>query len=307
MGGAPRTFAIDMGGCLGWTLQRGNPDSTEFIRCVNDDEFSRISNVVTFCRRQILKPPSRLLVSAYQVWCDIVNRIIDSQEVTQLPYGVHDELESAFVGWLLIWRLVFDQIDYSVCCRFGKESAERSMLSAARHDAYDSHQGYRVIEAMRNLVQHRDMPPLNIRRAKRLDPKSGEVTIGAEFSFPVSWLLQSSKCPAKVKAEFNSDPTRTLDVDDIAADAMAGFHEVFIAITKINYPESVDSVNLLRQIFSEAHPGLPILLRIKRPLAGARVDGGMQVQVERIDDLLKIVREAPFGNPFTPSGEVRSS
>lgn len=228
----------------------------------------------------------------------------DDQEPPHVAYELYDELESAFIGWLLIWRLVFDQLDYNISMRFGKESRERSMFKGARSKAYDTHQGYRVVEAMRNLVQHRDMLPLKATRTRRLDPQSGKVVRGVEFTFPVSWLLESTKCPAKIKAEFEETPAISLDMINIADDAMAGFQQVFVTIVKINHPEMQDSVNLLRQIFGEAHPGLPILLRIKRPDAGARMKGGVQFEIERIDDLLRIVREAPFGEPYRPAGDV---
>jgi hypothetical protein len=300
----PRTFTIDMGGCWGWTLQRGNPDSTEFIRCVDDNEFKRIMNAVAFCRRYVLRSPARLLVSSHQVWRNIVSKMSDHRETPHLSPELYDELESAFIGWLLIWRLVFDQLDHNVSTRFGRESRERLMLKSARSNAYDTRQGYRVVEAMRNLVQHRDMLPLNVSKTGRLDRQSGKAVRGVEFTFPVSWLLESSKCPAKVKAEFKDTPMRVLDMIDIADDAMAGFQEVFVTIIKINRLELLESINLLRQIFGQAHPGLPILLRMKRPDAGARIYDGTQVQMERIDDLLRVVREAPFGEPYRPSGDV---
>jgi hypothetical protein len=47
-------------------------------------------------------------------------------------FAIADELQSAFVGWLLIWRLIIDQADHDITERFGENSSERSMLRQAR-------------------------------------------------------------------------------------------------------------------------------------------------------------------------------
>ena len=295
-----RKFSIDLSYCSGWTLQRGKADSTEFIRCLADAEFEKIKAAAMFCREYVLSPPSRLLISSYQIWRNIITQA-DGQAPGLLPFESSNELQSAFVGWLLIWRLVLDQADHNICRRFGKESNERLLLGQARRDAFDVHRGYRVVEAMRNLVQHREMPPFNLNRNRQLDRQSGQVVNNIEVVFPVSWLLESSKCPAKIKSEFKDSSAEVLSMIDIVDDAMSGFHEVFLTLVRINHPEMMESVNLLRQIFGEAHPGLPVLLRIKRPEAGAIIQGGVQFEIHPIEDLLKVVQEAPVGRPYQPS------
>ena len=298
----PRKISIDLGYCPGWTLQRGKADSAEFIRCLDDAEFEKIKAAVMFCREYVLHPPSRLLISSYQIWRNIIARVAE-QATGRLPFELSNELQSAFVGWLLIWRLVLDQADHNICRRFGKESNERLLLGQARRDAFDTHQGYRVVEAMRNLVQHREMPPFNLSRNRQLDRQSGQVLKNIRVVFPVSWLLESSKCAAKIKSEFKNNSSEMLSMIDVVDDAMSGFHEVFLSLVKINHPETLYSINLLRQIFGEAYPGLPVVLRAKRPEAGAIIRGGVQFELHPIEDLLKVVQEAPVGRPYQPDGQ----
>ena len=249
MAGEPRTISIDLGRCPGWTLQSGKADSTDFIRCLDDAEHERIAAAAAFCGQYVLNSPSRLLSSSHRILRDITERI-NSQSAQHLSFELFDEFQSGLIGWVLIWRLVLDQADHNVSGRFGKESDERSLLKQARNDAYDAHQGYRVVEAMRNLIQHRELPPFSINLSKQLHQQTGQVVSKFEVTFPVSWLLESSKCPAKIKNEFSNGPHGLLNLNDIVEDAMAGFKRVFVALTKINQPDLLESITLLRRILA---------------------------------------------------------
>ena len=178
-----------------------------------------------------------------------------------------------------------------------KESNERLLLGQARRDAFDVHRGYRVVEAMRNLVQHREMTPFNLNRNRQLDRQAGQVINNIEVVFPVSWLLESSKCPAKIKSEFKDSSAEMPSMIDIVDDAMSGFHEIFSDACHNQSSGMMESVNLLRQISGEAHPGLPVLLRIKRPEAGAIIQGGVQFEIHPIEDLLRLCKRRPSVDP----------
>jgi hypothetical protein len=296
--GEPKHISIDLGSCPGWTLQRAKQDSTEFVRCLSDDEFKQIATAATFCRKYALSPSFRLLFSSYRVWRDTLEKA-NAPEAERVLFAIADELQSAFIGWLLIWRLIIDQADHDISERFGGDSNERSLLRKARSNAYDNHQAYRVVEATRNLVQHREMPPFNFNQSSGLDPQSGQITRTFEVTLPASWLLDSPKCPATIKREFEQKPTEALRVTNIVDDAMAGFQKVLITLVGINQPELAEHTNLLRGVFSEVHPGLPVLIGPQRLPAGARVQS-IQIQMAGIDDLLALVRDAPVGNPYQP-------
>lgn len=80
---------------------------------------------------------------------------------------------------------------------------------------------------------------------------------------------------------------------------MAGFQKVLLTLVKINQPGPAEHTNLLRSIFSEVHPGQPVLIGSQRAAAGAPAQA-IQIQMARIDDLLPLVRDAPLGDPYRP-------
>ena len=87
---------------------------------------------------------------------------------------ISEELLGAFVGWLLIWRLIVDQAEHDLSSRFGDNSSQLASFRLARKNAYDSSSAYRVVEALRNLIQHREMPSLTLNRNEALDHGTGQ-------------------------------------------------------------------------------------------------------------------------------------
>jgi hypothetical protein len=93
--------------------------------------------------------------------------------------------------------------------------------------------------------------------------------------------LASPKCPANIKREFQDAPGR-----------------VFEVLVEINSPELVGYLNHLRQLFSETHPDMPVLMRASR--ARGRP---INVEMQHFEDLLVLIRDAPIGNPYRPDDE----
>ncbi len=63
-------------------------------------------------------------------------------------------LDRRLVNLLSACRLYLDQTDHTLSCLFGKECDERTKYNAERARYYDTHFGYRLLEALRNHVQH---------------------------------------------------------------------------------------------------------------------------------------------------------
>jgi hypothetical protein len=51
-----------------------------------------------------------------------------------------------------------DQLNHQVSSTYGKASKEQASLKKKISDEYDSTRGYRVLDALRNFVQHHDLP-----------------------------------------------------------------------------------------------------------------------------------------------------
>ena len=67
-------------------------------------------------------------------------------------------IDRRLVNLLTSCRLYLDQTDHGFSQLYGNPSPELSNLIEFRHDLYDSHFGYRLLEALRNHVQHSGLP-----------------------------------------------------------------------------------------------------------------------------------------------------
>jgi len=167
---------IDVGACPEWTLQSAGPTTTTFARCVDADEAEQINAAASFCRKYATLPTYRLLNSSFRVWKQTFDHVSSAKRGEWQPALIEDLL-GAFVGWLLVWRLVLDQAEHDLSSRFGQNSDQLASFRLARNRAYDSSRAYRVVEALRNLVQHREMPSIRLSRKEGLDQGCFKMTL----------------------------------------------------------------------------------------------------------------------------------
>lgn len=293
VGEAPKerkTLNLDLGACPEWTLQSAGPTDTRFVRCVSAAEAKQIQAAVGFCRAHGTSPTYRLLTASYATWQQTFDSVAKVEQKHWHPQ-VSEVLLGAFVGWLLVWRLVLDQADHDLSSRFGKTSAERAKFNAERSAAYDSSRGYRVVEALRNLITHRDMPSLQLSRTQQLDPSTRQVIDSITYRFPVSDLLASPKCPATIKKEFAPNPGEILNLPEIIDDAMTAIMPVLVKLIENYVPELKLHITRLRSVFSEAG-GTPLLLRAVPPQAGSS-SVGLNVEMTPLHDLHDLVLNFP--------------
>jgi hypothetical protein len=287
-----RSISIDLGACPEWTLQSAGPTETKFVRCVSAAEAEQIQSASSFCRAHGTTPTYRLLNASHATWQQTLTSVTTADQGQWHPQ-VAEVLQGAFVGWLLVWRLVLDQADHDLSSQFGKDSAERARLKTARNTAYDSSRGYRVVEALRNLVTHRGMPSLRLNRSQQLDRSTGQVVNAVTYRFPVSDLLSSPKCPATIKKEFSSNPAEELDLLTIVGEAMAAITQVLIKLIEIYVPELKRRITQLRPIFDQA-ADMPLLLRATPPEAAGSTGGGLNFEMTPLHDLQHLVRHFPM-------------
>lgn len=283
---------IDLGHCAEWTLQSASPTTTNFVRCVSTAEAEQIKAAVGFCRKYGTMPTHRLLGSSFRVWQETFQRVASAKRGEWSP-EISEELLGAFVGWLLIWRLIVDQAEHDLSSRFGDNSSQLASFRLARKNAYDSSSAYRVVEALRNLIQHREMPSLTLNRNEALDHGTGQRQKKISYSFPVADLLRSPKCPATIKKQFKDTPDLELDLPTIVDQAMAAIKQVLLELVMISLPELNVHVTHLRTIFTEAS-GMPLLLRAKQPAAGSSRPGGVDFEMVQLHDLQFLVQNFPM-------------
>ena len=131
---------------------------------------------------------------------------------------------------------------------------------------------------------------MKISHIQQLDPKTRTRVTRTSITMPVSWLLDSPKCPAVVKAEFGQTPDASLSIPDVVDDAMAGMERVIREFIEINLPTLSGQVLYLRSLFAETAPDVPVMLRLSQ-----RPDQGLDVKMQRLDDLTLLIRESPIG------------
>jgi hypothetical protein len=291
---------IDLGRCPGWTLQSAGATTT-FVRCVDADEAEQIKVAASFCRKHATMPTYRLLNSSYRVWRQTFDRVANAKKGEWQP-ALMEELLGAFTGWLLIWRLVLDQAAHDLSSRFGKSSEQLTRFRLATSAAYDTSIAYRVVDALRGLVQHRAMPSLLMNRTEELDRTTGQQVTKVSCRFPVSDLLNSPKCPATVKRDFRDKPEAELELPAFIDEAMTAMNSVLVELVRISVPELTTYISQLRKVFEEAS-GMPMLLRAKQPSPGSRADG-LNIEMEPLHDLQFLVQNAPIpGVPVNLSAD----
>lgn len=283
-------FTVDLGSCPEWTLQTAGATTT-FVRCVDADEAKQIMEAASFCRKYATMPTHRLLNSSFRVWEQTFERVANAKKDEWQP-ALTELLLGAFVGWILIWRLVFDQAEHDLSSRFGSGSVELAKFRSARSAAYDGSCAYRVVEELRNLVQHREMPSLRLNRTEELDPTTGQRVTKVSYKFPVSDLLNSPKCKTKIKNEYRGNLGLELELPELISQAMAALNPVLLELTRISTPELITHVSLLRRVFAEAS-GVPLLLRLKPPSAGSKPIG-INIETVALHDLQFLVQNLPF-------------
>jgi hypothetical protein len=283
-------IAINLGGCSGWTLQRAG-STTTFVRCVDATEAKQIMTAAAFCRQYAILPTHRLLISSFRVWKQTFARTVNAKRDEWQP-ALAEDLMGAFVGWVLIWRLVLDQAAHDLSSRFGKDSDQCARFHSVRRGAHAASRAYRVVDALRDLVQHRGIPSLRLSRTKELDRATGQRVTRVSYKFCVSDLVDDPKCASIVRKEFRSTPDLELELPDLVDEAMAALNPVLLELVKISTPELITCVHLLRKIFTEAS-GMPLLLRVKPPLAGSQ-PVGVNFDLVPLHDLQFLIQNYPI-------------
>lgn len=267
------------------SLQRATPEGYAHIRWVTAEERAEIIKAASFMRRYGENNPFRLLSTAHQTFEDAVEEIAGRSADSHFSHMVN-KLTAELVSWLLLWRLTIDHWRHDISDRFGTESESYVKLLAALAGQYDARPAYRVVEGMRNLVQHREMPPLHVNDNDQLE-SDGTRSRTLSITISVEWFLNWPQCPRLLREYLEHQGIQRVDIVSAVRGAMDGLSEVLPTYV---YIDTIDLDVHLRRLISlldEAEPGLPLLATSR----SSRNDNQLlEFNFVRFDDIIPILQ-----------------
>lgn len=154
------------------------------------------------------------------------------------------------VNFLTSCRLYLDHTSHGISALFGTESEENRALGEFKSSMYDNHFAYRLMEALRNVVQHTCLPFNSLTQHWSLCQGVDENRI----HFTVSPLLslkeirETSRLKKSIVEELNEMGTKTLDIRPLVQEHMQCLFRVHEFIRKILH----DKISQARIIYERA-------------------------------------------------------
>jgi hypothetical protein len=265
------------------------PEMLDFtkLRSVEESEFSAINNAIDYCRKYGNRHTVRL-VRAEKIRFDGTRSNLADCPDALLPVAI-GEAQVSFVSFLLMWRMFLDHARHDLSERFGgKSSTEYVAFEVATHSLFDHHPGYRLIDGLRNYVQHVGMPELDYKVSRR-EGGPGEAPLVAEVSVVLRrdgllHLLRSRGGHRKLREDLSSSPA-TLPIVDLVQDGMVAFEVLVEHLASVDSPELKMHVERLRDILAETHPGIPMI----GDLSDVNPAEGGSMKLTRFDDLFQFI------------------
>jgi hypothetical protein len=248
----------------GWWLARSSRvhphlSAVEYLRPLSDGEVDALSAAYEHFVRGREQPEVKQLFEAYQAWRGAPRAAASLTSTGPLPMEI---VEKALVTFLLVWRMTLDHLARAISSRFGKESRQFEAYTASRRRAYDTYFGYRVVESMRNLVQHQEKPPLEqtLERHAYTCKKCGQEhddVRDLSVTLSPAWLRKG--CSATLKRELDELNTDSIDMRVAVEESMRGFENILHAVLLSTHDGPAHRAALVN-VFEETSPDYPVLV-----------------------------------------------
>lgn len=113
-------------------------------------------------------------------------------------------IDRRIINLLTTSRLYLDQLNHQVSSTYGQASKVHASLKKKISDEYDLTRGYRVLDALRNFVQHRDLPVflLQLGASREDDASKSKRTITPSLS--VNRLKEDTRFKKSIIKELES-------------------------------------------------------------------------------------------------------
>jgi hypothetical protein len=225
----------------------------EYVRLLRDDEYTFIERGDRYFRGGLARPPVAALSTAYDNWQGRFSWAEGwARELGPMPESLISE---PLVAFLLTWRMTLDQLASGVSDRFGSNSLQWEALTTARHRAYDRSSSYRVVEFMRNRVQHQQMPPISCSRIRSPEGDRPRLAV----TVPAAWLLESSNCPRLLRADLTRSKITTIDMNSVISEAFQAFEDVLRALFLVEDTCAPRYLEAYQELAEETAPAAPVV------------------------------------------------
>jgi hypothetical protein len=230
----------------------------EYLRPISEIEFDTLCAAYEHCARSRKQPEVEPLLQAYEAWRRALRSAASLSRLGPLPKEI---VEKKLVAFLLVWRMAFDHFASIISSRFGKGSMQFDAYTASRCCAYDRYFGYRVIESMRNIVQHQERPPLEqtIERhpysSENCDQEHDVLDLSVALS--AAWLRKG--CSATLRRDLDGLSNDSINMRLAVEEAMQGFEDILYAVL-LATDDGRSHRAALVAVFGETRPNYPVLV-----------------------------------------------
>lgn len=132
--------------------------------CIDKSRYEQVKTAKSFClfALELEEKFALLLDNYYEFECELL-RLAEASLIWPTQNHQHSmqdrlTLDRRLVNLLTACRLYLDQTDHGLSSLFGDSSAELNNVKRFKNELYDNHWGYRLMEALRNHMQHSGLP-----------------------------------------------------------------------------------------------------------------------------------------------------
>lgn len=242
--------------------------SIEYKRLISDAEYVATQNAWQHFKSGRWLPEVQPLLKVYRSWQEAPGSVTGQARLGGFRLGefLEEVIEDRLISFLLTWRMALDQLASATSSRYGKDSSEWRAYQAGRRKAYDIYFGYRVVEAMRNRVQHQGRPPLaqELIRFPYICEKCGEEHFSYDLDLSVTmraeWLLESENCPRTLRRDLMDPSNEIIDIREAVQQSMQGFEDILFALL-MSSNGAAEHLDILVRAFGETSPYRPVLVK----------------------------------------------
>jgi hypothetical protein len=138
--------------------------------------------------------------------CSVNNMLFQADDWSSSIDEIH-VANRRIINLLTTGRLYIDQISHNICSIYGADSEQEKVFKEQTSQEYDSDfPGYRIMEAMRNYVQHRELPIRVLSKKIQRVEKESEVFMKRTItlSIDINTLSEDKKFKKQILTELQS-------------------------------------------------------------------------------------------------------